>query len=199
VGVGGNANALQIARSLHVSDETIDLVFGEHAREHEDGHSRLYCRARRISSSSKGYGREHHHCTAHFRCADEARCAPRRPHHPPERLDRRAGRRGPRGSRRAEPQDRDGAAQPRLAGAGREAPCLDGCCRCGRRPERHCRSQPAPVRCCGEEDRAGRPHHAVARGEGRRARQAHPRRRRLPSATARTARSTRPLARCSMW
>jgi hypothetical protein len=35
VGVGGNANALQVARSLHVSDETIDLVFGEHAREHE--------------------------------------------------------------------------------------------------------------------------------------------------------------------
>jgi HK97 family phage prohead protease len=34
VGVGGNANALQVARSLHVSDETIDLVFGEHAREH---------------------------------------------------------------------------------------------------------------------------------------------------------------------
>jgi HK97 family phage prohead protease len=35
VGVGGNANALQVARSLNISDETIDLVFGEHARTHE--------------------------------------------------------------------------------------------------------------------------------------------------------------------
>jgi HK97 family phage prohead protease len=35
VGVGGNANALQVARSLDISDETIDLVFGEHARTHE--------------------------------------------------------------------------------------------------------------------------------------------------------------------
>jgi HK97 family phage major capsid protein/HK97 family phage prohead protease len=35
VGVGGNANALQVARSLNISDETINLVFGEHARTHE--------------------------------------------------------------------------------------------------------------------------------------------------------------------
>jgi HK97 family phage major capsid protein/HK97 family phage prohead protease len=35
VGVGGNANALQVARSLNISDETIDLVFGKHAGTHE--------------------------------------------------------------------------------------------------------------------------------------------------------------------
>jgi HK97 family phage major capsid protein len=35
VGVGGNVNALQVARSLNISDETIDLVFGEHASTHE--------------------------------------------------------------------------------------------------------------------------------------------------------------------
>jgi HK97 family phage major capsid protein/HK97 family phage prohead protease len=35
VGVGGNANALQVARSLNISDETMDLVFGKHASTHE--------------------------------------------------------------------------------------------------------------------------------------------------------------------